>query len=72
MKLMKVKTGFNLIYYDQARHRNVNKFFKDLNLMLDFALEQRDLYIEFFDSDIREFATTHDHKILTMKSLIFA
>ncbi len=44
----------------------------DTLLDRDFALEQPELYIEFLDSDIREFAMEHKHPILTQKSLIFA
>ena len=40
--------------------------------MFDFAVAQPELYIEFFDVNIREYATTHGHKILKMKSLEFA
>ncbi len=72
MKLQKVRNGFNLIYFHQTRRRYVNKFYMDLPALLDFALEQPELYIEFLDSDIREFAMEHKHPILTRKSLIFA
>ena len=44
----------------------------DTLLDRDFALEQPELYIEFLDSDIREFAMEHKHPILTQKSLEFA
>ncbi len=72
MKLSIVRNGYNLLYYNQTKRRYVNKFYMDLSAMLDFALEQHELYIEFIDSDIREYATEHSHKILTQKSLEFA
>ena len=72
MKLMKVRNGFNLIYYHQTRRRYVNKFYLNIDALLDFAVAQPELYIEFFDVDIRDYATEHKHPILTRKSLIFA
>ena len=72
MKLQIVRNGYNLLYYHQTRRRYVNKFFMDRIAMLDFAVAQPELYIEFFDVDIREYATKHGHPILTRKSLIFA
>ena len=72
MKLSIVKNGYNCYFYSNIRKRYVNKFFMDRIAMLDFAVAQPELYIEFFDVDIREFAETINHKILTMKSLIFA
>ena len=72
MKLSKVRNGFNLIYYHQARRRYVNKFYLDRLAMLDFAVAQPELYIEFFDVDIRDYAESINHQILTRKSLIFA
>ncbi len=72
MKLQKIRNGFNLIYFHQTRRRYVNKFYLDIDALLDFAVALPELYIEFFDVDIRNYATEHNHKILTMKSLEFA
>jgi hypothetical protein len=72
MKLSIVRNGYNLLYYHQTRRRYVNKFYLDIDALLDFAVAQPELYIEFFDVDLREYAETHKHPILTRKSLIFA
>jgi hypothetical protein len=72
MKLSIVRNGYNCYYYSNVRKRYVNKFFMDRIAMFDFAVAQPELYIEFFDVDIREYATEHKHPILTMKSLEFA
>ena len=72
MKLSIVRNGYNLLYYNQTNRRYVNKFYLDIDALLDFAVAQPELYIEFFDVDIREYAETHKHPILTRKSLEFA
>jgi hypothetical protein len=72
MKLSIVRCGYNLLYYHQTRRRYVNKFYLDRIAMFDFAVAQPELYIEFFDVDLREYAMEHKHPILTRKSLIFA
>ena len=72
MKLSIVRNGYNLLYYHQTRRRYVNKFYLDIDALLDFAVAQPELYIEFFDVDIREYAEEHKHPILTRKSLEFA
>ena len=72
MKLSIVRNGYNCYFYSNIRKRYVNKFFMDRIAMLDFAVAQPELYIEFFDVDIRDYAETHKHPILTRKSLEFA
>ncbi len=72
MKLSIVRNGYNCYYYSNVRKRYVNKFFLDRIAMFDFGVAQPELYIEFFDVDLREYAETHKHPILTRKSLIFA
>jgi hypothetical protein len=72
MKLQKIRHGYNLIFFHQARRRYVNKFYLDIDALLDFAVAQPELYIEFFDVDLREYAEKKGHSILRMKSLIFA
>jgi hypothetical protein len=67
MKLSIVRNGFNCYYYSNVRRRYVNKFYMDIDALLDFAVALPELYIEFFDVDIREYATEHNHPILTMK-----